>query len=248
MRVCVIQFETKNSREENVKKAVGMLEKALQLDPDLVVLPEAFNTGLQEKSYTNAGGIEEELSEIIELSEERDTVLVAGVIAKSEGLRNIAAIIHRGNVIATYAKVLLFPLTSERRNFLPGNELVICSTPAGKIGLAICYEIRFPEIARKLALLGAEILAIPSQFPRKRLDHWENLVKARAIENQLFVVAANSFGRSMVVDPWGRASIAGEGDCILVEEIELEEVWKIRENYPFLKDVSVLNSLNVRIL
>ena len=248
MRICVIQFETKSDRDKNVKKAVSMIKKALQLDPALIVLPEAFNTGLLEEGYINAGEIEEELSEIVELSEESDAVLVAGIVAKSESLKNIAAIVHRGSVVATYTKVLLFPLTSERRDFLPGNELIVCSTPAGKIGLAICYEVRFPEIARKLALSGAEILVIPSQFPKKRLDHWETLVKARAVENQFFVVAANSFGRSMVVDPWGRASIAGEGEDILVGEIELEEVWRIREKYPFLRDVSVLNSLNVRIL
>ncbi|AEA47437.1 nitrilase-related carbon-nitrogen hydrolase [Archaeoglobus veneficus] len=249
MKVCVVQFETKRSRERNVKKAVGMVKETLQHEPALVVLPEAFNTGLLEENYATAGSLDEELREILEISGECDTVIAAGVIAREKGgLYNFTAIVHRGNIAAVYAKVLPFPLTSERKYFIPGRELVVCDTPAGRLGLLMCYEIRFPEIARKLTFAGAEILVVPSQFPKKRLDHWECLVRARAIENQIFVVGANSYGRSIVADPWGRAIVAEEGDTVLVTEIELEEMQRIRAEYPFLGDAKKLGSLDVRTL
>lgn len=151
-----------------------------------------------------------------------------------------------GKLLGSYRKIHLFPLTGEHRNFTPGNKIQVVKLPQGKLGLAICYDLRFPEMFRELSRRGARILFIPSAWPRERLDHFRALLKARAIENQCFVVAVNKCGperdglvfagHSMVLDPWGR--ILGEMGArkgILRMTIDLGRVQEIRKRFPFLE-------------
>lgn len=161
-----------------------------------------------------------------------------------------------GEVAAVYRKIHLFDVDlrdagggvfQESRQVLPGAEVVVAETPFGGIGLSICYDLRFPELYRAQASRGARFLAVPSAFARETgKDHWEVLLRARAIENQAFVLAPAqcgvhhpdraSYGRSLVVDPWGRVR-AGGGDrpAVLVAECDLTEQDRIRRSLPALQ-------------
>ncbi len=173
-------------------------------------------------------------------------VIVAGVAEKSgENLYNSAVIIHRGEIIGKYRKTHLFPLTSERKYFKAGDRLEVFETPVGRIGLLICYEVRFPELARKLTKMGAEMIIIPAEFPKVRIEHWRVLLQARAIENQLFVIGVNCVegdldygGHSMLIDPAGKILVeGGEYQEVMMSDINLNDVERVRKETPFLNDL-----------
>lgn len=236
----------------NKSKALSLVKRAIQVNASIVVLPEASNTGLFPENYESVGKADEELDTILKLSEKKDILIIAGVVERDEGkLYNSVCLIHRGEIIGKYRKILPFPLTHERDYFTPGKELKVFETPYGKIGILICYEVRFPELARRLAKMGAEIIAIPAEFPAVRIDHWRTLIKARAIENQLYVIATNSVdyeknynGHSAIIDPYGRVlNEAGDLQELIFARINLEEVKKCREQYPFLKDIEKIEKL-----
>ncbi len=247
VRVVIAQQRILPDREVNIMKGLSLVKRAIQVKADLVVLPEVFNTGFYTHNYEEVEDkLEDEIELLLKLSETRDMVIVAGVAEKSGGnLYNSAVVIHRGNVLGVYRKTHLFPLTSERKHFKPGNRLEVFDTPVGKVGILICYEIRFPELARKLMKMGAEIIAVPAEFPKERIAHWRVLLQARAIENQLFVVGANCVegdleygGHSMLVDPEGNVLVeGGEYQEAMMSDINLCDVEEVRKKYPFLKDL-----------
>ena len=148
-------------------------------------------------------------------------------------------------LITKYRKIHLF--FKERKYFSPGNELKFFDYKNFRIGLAICYDIRFPEMFRKLMKLGVNTFIISAAFPMKRSDHWETLLKARAIENQSYIIACNRIGKdeeeyagtSMVIDPWGNVLVKASKDKeeILITEIDYNRIVKVRENFPILKDI-----------
>jgi predicted amidohydrolase len=158
-----------------------------------------------------------------------------------------------GNLIATYRKIHLYDVaigenvvSQESATVAPGDELVVVDIDGVRLGLTICYDLRFPELYRLLALEGAEIVAIPAAFHAfTGKDHWEILLRARAIENQFFVVAPNawgrhpggwqSHGRSMIVDPWGTVlATAPDGVGLAVADCDLEAMKRIRRDLPSL--------------
>lgn len=240
------QLEITPDKDTNLKRALSLVKRAIQLKADLIVLPEVMNTGFYPENYLNTGSIEEELNSILRLSERRDIIIVAGVAEKDgERLYNSVAIIYRGEIIDKYRKILLFKLTSEHKYFHPGKELKVVETPIGKFGILVCYEIRFPEISRKLIKMGAEVLIIPAEFPKERIEHWRLLLKARAVENLCYVIGANCVGgnlnypgNSMIVDPLGNVICeAGNVQEILVGVIDYRNLREIRMKYPFLNDL-----------
>ncbi len=161
----------------------------------------------------------------------------------------------RGELRAVYRKLHMFDVEVEGRAYresavtAPGAEIVTSATADGvELGMAICYDLRFPELFRVLARRGARVIVLPSAFtlPTTR-DHWEILVRARAIENEVFVIAANqvgehpggnrSGGRSLIVDPWGTVlarAAAGDGECWIAAELDLERQLEIRAQLPVL--------------
>ncbi|MGH7792749.1 MAG: nitrilase-related carbon-nitrogen hydrolase, partial [Thermodesulfobacteriota bacterium] len=132
----------------------------------------------------------------------------------------------------------LFSMAGENTYFKSGGERLVVDTPLGKLGVIICYDLRFPELARGLALNGAEMLVVPAQWPKARLNHWRTLAIARAIENQSFVIACNRTGRdtkeeypghSLIIDPWGDVLAEGEEEeGFIIAEIDLERVNVVR--------------------
>ncbi len=238
--------------ETNRSKALSLIKRAIQVDAKIVVLPEACNTGLIAENYRNVGNAEEELNLILKLSERKDILIIAGVVERESGrLYNSVCLIHRGEIRGKYRKILPFPLTDEREHFTPGNELGLFETPFGRIGVLICYEIRFPELSRALMKNGAEIIAIPAEFPSARIEHWKTLIRARAIENQLYVIATNCVddegkynGHSAIIDPYGKVlNEAGELQEMIFARINLEKVKESRKSYPFLDDLKAVKNV-----
>jgi predicted amidohydrolase len=134
----------------------------------------------------------------------------------------------------------------EDKYLTAGDEGAIVGLPWGAAGLAVCYDLRFPELFRKYALEGANMVLLPAEWPAPRLAHWRTLLRARAIENQMFVIACNSVGvtekvqfpgHSAIIDPWGNTIIEGaEDESLLTAEIDLEEVDKFRNKIPVFDD------------
>jgi len=239
MRVSVAQIETTRNKEKNIEKAIKYIKEAVERGSKLIVLPEVFNTGFFPENYESTGSKEKELEKILDFSLGNECTIIAGIAEReNKRLYSSASIIYNGKIIGNYRKRHIFPLTDEIKYFSPGNDPGIFNTPAGKLGLMICYEVRFPEIARELTFSGAYMLVIPAQFPSERIEHWRILLKARAIENQIFVVGANcsDYGSSMIVNPWGDVLVdAEEKEKLITAEIDLRELEEIREKYPFLK-------------
>ncbi len=247
IRVALAQQRILPDREVNIMKGLSLVKRAIQVRADLVILPEVFNTGFYPHNYDSVEEeLEDELRLLLKLSDARDMVIVAGVAEKSdEGLYNSAVIVHRGRILGVYRKTHLFPLTSERKYFKPGNKLEVFDTPIGKIGILICYEIRFPELSRKLTKMGAEMIVVPAEFPKVRIEHWRVLLQARAIENQLFVAGVNCVegdlnygGHSMLVDPSGKVLVeGGEYQEVMMSDVDLSDVERVRREMPFLEDL-----------
>jgi predicted amidohydrolase len=128
----------------------------------------------------------------------------------------------------------------------PGNTLPTFHLPWGRVALAICYDLRFPELWRTYAYAGAQVVLIPAEWPSRRVEHWRLLLRARAVENQMLVVGCNRAGRdadgefggySAAVDPWGRVLVEGGGEPgLFVATLDLDEVARARKQFPFLED------------
>ena len=246
IRVALAQQRILPDREVNIMKGMSLIKRALQVKANIVILPEVFNTGFYKHNYESVEPLEEELSLLLKISQQKDIMIIAGVAERDgDDLYNSAVIIHRGKIIGKSRKTHLFPLTDEKKHFKAGDKLEVFETPFGKIGLLICYEVRFPELSRKLVKMGAEIIAIPAEFPKERIEHWRVLLQARAIENQVFVAGVNCVegdldygGHSMLVDPMGSILIeASEYQEVMMSDIRLSEVYEVRKKFPFLKDL-----------
>ena len=156
---------------------------------------------------------------------------------------------REGEIIAKYRKIHLFDTAFSRKESdtrLPGNEIVTVNTELGTLGLSICYDLRFPELFKELRTKGAEIIFIPSAFIlHTGKDHWETLLRARAIDNQVYIVAPNQFGkneetgivnygRSLIIDPWGNViARAYDKECVITADIEMDLVEEVRLNLGF---------------
>ena len=234
MILSAVQLKTSKNVEDNVKKAVEIIESS---NADLIVFPELFNTGYYPENYRKS-----DITPVLKASEDSNAVIVAGM-AEIDGddLYNTAFVIHRGRIIGKHRKTKLFPLTHEVETFKAGDSVEIIKTPIGDLGIMICYEVRFPEIARRLTKLGAKIIAVLAVFPKERIEHWKILLRARAIENQVYVVGANCVnescgGNSMIIDPLGNVlAEAGKDEEVISAEIDPNFVDDVRRGYPFLE-------------
>lgn len=153
-----------------------------------------------------------------------------------------------GSIVGKYRKIHLFSLNKEDEHFGRGDIAAVCETRVGKLGIQVCYDLRFPETSRKLALDGAEIICFSAQWPTVRIDHWRTLLRARAIENQLFVLGCNGCGtegkliyggNSAVVSPLGRVLAEADGEeAVIAGELSSEELLEFRRLIPCFEDRS----------
>ncbi len=215
----------------------------------LVVLPEMFSTGFH---YGDLPALAREyfgqtLGTLERLGRETGA-LIAGSLPEpaEEGVYNTLYLVGAGDVIASARKVHLFRLHGEHRHFAAGDRAITADTKLGKLGLMVCYDLRFPELARTLALSGAWLIIVPAQWPLARVEHYLLLCRARALENQLFLVAANRSGKdekieycgsSLVVSPTGNIEAqAARGDEDLLVEIDPARVREFRDQMDCLGD------------
>lgn len=207
LKITMAQFKSHlGDIEKNFETAETFIRNAQ--NTDIIVLPELWNTGyfptpLEKYADKNAERTAEFISK---LSKELNVNIVGGsVVAEVDGkFYNRCLVSNReGEIVATYDKTHLFTFAGEEKVFTPGEKIVTVELDGVKCGLSICYDLRFPEFIRKLALQGAEILFVPSAWSLLRLIPRQILTKARAIENQIFVIFVNSLGRSEMINPLG---------------------------------------------
>ncbi len=244
-----VQFNiTLGEVDRNLAIAGDALHRVAARGAQLAVLPEMWSTGYD---YRRLAQLAEETPRVLialqSLSLELKLVIVGSLPEKQgSSLYNTLYVIDQGKQVGHYRKLHLFSSMGEDRFLAAGDHSVVVPTSAGRLGLAICYDLRFPELFRKLALEGAEILCIPAEWPKPRQEHWRTLLRARAIENQLFVVATNCcgiqgkldfFGMSMLISARGDVlQEAGETDTELVATFSHEEMVKYRSQIPCFKD------------
>lgn len=236
MRVSILQTEIKAGDIEANVRAIeeGIAVIVREQSPDVVVLPELWNTGFVPKMAAElARGQRERLCPwMSEIAMRYNIVLVGGSIANELHGRvyNTSFVFDRdGVMLAEYNKVHLFSPSHEDEVFTAGDSLATFTIDSRRAAVVTCYDIRFPELIRSAALEGIEVLFVVAAWPHPRQDHWDILLKARAIENQIFVVAANTVGtagkvtfcgHSIVLDPWGYTlAQAGEVEAMLTAEL-----------------------------
>ena len=246
MKILIIQNNPNKNKFENFEKFKNIL-KNINFELDFVVLPELWTTGYHLEPYDVQSEYEnsEIILEISKLSRERKTYILAGSLFYKENgnYYNRSFLFNRkGEIIGHYSKMKLFKPLNEHTIFKPGERIGTFETEFGKIGVMICYDLRFPEIARKITFEGAKIIFVPSEWPLVRIEHFKTLIKARAIENQLFVVGVNRYGNefggnSLVVSPRGEIIIdMGIGEKFAIVDIDLNEVDNYRREFPVIND------------
>ena len=262
MRAAAVQLQSTNDRDRNLEAADRLTRAAAADGAELVVLPERLDLRGSARDYAAGAEALEHGRPIAwarETARELGIDLVAGSIAeRREGHERVAnTSVHvgpDGEVKAVYRKIHMFDVEvggveyRESEHSEPADEIVLSETADGtEFGLTICYDLRFPELYRILALRGARIVTVPANFTRVTGEaHWEVLLRARAIENQVFVIApgqgrgagpeGDSYGNSMIVDPWGEvlARAGGEGEAVVAADLDLARQDEIREKLPSL--------------
>lgn len=253
MRISMLQIKIQlGDFPRNCHTVEAAVKTALQDRPDIIVLPEMWNIGFFPRpveSYADKNG-ENSQTFLSALAKQYSVNIVGGSIARKENdnLYNTCYVFNRwGNLVASYDKLHLFSPAKEDKLFQSGNRPQIFTLDGWRCGVAICYDLRFCEMIRLLALAGIDILFVPAAWPMQRKEHWQILNQARAIENQMYVAAVNSSGAfgekfplcgsSMLIDPWGNIiSKANEAPQVLTGECSHEPLQQIRENMHVFHD------------
>ena len=260
MRIAAVQMTSGAEKAKNLDVATRLLRKAAESGAQFAGVPENFAwMGPEPERLENAEPLDgPTLSTMATLAREfRMTVLAGSVLeAGAPGGRTYNTSVlfgPDGQRLAVYRKIHLFDVEvgdgqtyRESAAVAPGTEVVVADTALGKVGLSVCYDLRFPELYRKHADQGAVLITVPAAFTLMTgKDHWEVLLRARAIENQAYVIAPAQQGRhpkdrltwghAMVVDPWGLVTArASEGEGLAVAELDLEYLARVRRSLPAL--------------
>lgn len=234
----------------NFRKMQEWSAEAARRGSHLVVFPELWSTGYaldQAKelaSVLNSGMF----SQVTTVAQQNKIAVVGSILEKRgvEVANSAAMFTPNGRLMGVYRKIHLFRLFEEEKWLSPGNAPLSMDLPWGETALAICYDLRFPELFRQYAVNGAKMIILPAEWPITRVEHWRALLVARAIENQCFMVATNAAGEtggtvfgghSMIVDPWGKIVIeGGEDPMLLTAEIDLDLVDEVRGRIPVFED------------
>lgn len=263
-KVAAIQMASGPNIKANLAEAEKLISIAVQQDAKLVVLPENF--AIMGMSEMDKVGVAEKLGDgpiqnfLSDQARKHKIWLVGGTIPMaSDDVGRVygACLLYNdsGEMVANYNKIHLFDVTIEASNesynesqtTVPGDDVVVVDTPFGKMGIAVCYDLRFPELFRTMADAGMEICVIPSAFTSMTgKAHWESLLRARAIENLCFVIAAaqggyhvngrETHGDSMIIDPWGMIlNRLPHGTGVVVSEIDMTMLSRTRKSFPVLE-------------
>jgi len=248
-----------SDKDENIRNAQRWIRKAAENGSHVVVLPEMFNCPYENKYFpifaeTFPGKTTEALSQ---LAKELGVYIIGGSIPEKEGdaIYNTSYIFAKdGSLLGRHRKMHLFDIGveggirfKESEVLTAGNDVTVVETEYCKIGVAICYDMRFPELIRLMALEGAQVIVVPAAFNMTTGPaHWEITMRARALDNQVYFVVASparnleasyhAYGHSAIVDPWGTILYeADEKECVIDRVVDLEKIQKVREELPLLK-------------
>jgi predicted amidohydrolase len=259
VRVAAVQMNSNGDKVRNLERAERLVRAAAADGAELVALPEKWNLlAAGERLAAGAEALDgPSLAAARSWARELGIHLLAGSIAERAGdgekAFNTSVLIGpEGNDLAVYRKIHMFDVEAggvayrESEHEQPGEEIVSAEVDGVELGLTVCYDLRFPELYRILAVRGARLIAVPSAFTAATgRDHWEVLLRARAIEDQVFVIAPNqvgeapphysSYGHSAIVDPWGVVlAEAPDGECFVAADLDLAAQERVREQLPSL--------------
>ncbi len=245
LKVSIIQLDVLLGKPaKNRERALSLIDEVSKEGSRAVLLPELWTTGyadrIDEMAETTSG---KTVSMLSAAASKRGLYVIGSIAEKDEKLTyNTCLVIGPQGLIGHYRKTHLFSPMGENKLFNAGGSYSIYHTAFGTIGTAICYDIRFPELCRSIALAGAKILFVPAEWPHPRTDQWKKLLMGRAIENQMFVVGCNRvgsdkstkyLGHSIIVDPAGLVLAEGnESETVLTCELDLETLDRIRQKIP----------------
>jgi omega-amidase len=248
----VVQFDVKKGQiENNLKNVFAHLEQLASDNISIAVLPEMFTCSFDNTNLKEHAKFTDMIVERLSLFAKEHQMAIAGTLPEIEiekksdnclVYNTMIFIDGDGQVKAKYRKLHLFRLTGEHLYYSSGKKIVMVDTSLGKIGFMTCYDLRFPEHARKLYLQGAKIIVVSAQWPEPRINQWSALIKARAIENQLFMICSNRTGTqgslqfpgmSMIVDPLGNIlADAGKESGSAFADIDMKLLDKFRKLIP----------------
>lgn len=253
MKVGLVQFSPEWENKKHSIKKIDMIINSLTEKVDLLIFPEMTLTGFTMHTNNFAEEIDGEgMKYFISLASKLKANLFFGIIEKHES-KFYNSLIHldkNGLITACYRKIHPFTHTKEDKFYTPGNEIVITKIEQIKIGLSICYDLRFPELFRLYAKQRVDLIINIANWPINRIEHWKILLRARAIENQCFVIGVNRTGKdpyfeyngfSAVIDPMGNTIKTGENEeQIILCDLDLLAVNNVRNNLNFLKDIKLI--------
>ena len=237
LKVAAVQFNiVLGEIDQNLSKVEMALDRVAKQGVQLAVLPEMWSAGYDYKRLEkHAAETPRVIEAVCKLSAQHNMVVVGSLPEEENGkIFNTAYVVDRGVAIGSYRKLHMFSVMGEDRFLTAGDRALVVPTSAGRLGIAICYDLRFPELFRKMALEGAEIICLPSEWPKPRQEHWRTLLRARAMENQLFVAAANCcgiqgkldfFGMSLLLSARGEVlAEGGDKDVELIADFDYQEM------------------------
>ena len=259
LKAALLQMKVQNDKQANIDEAIRLIQEVAAEGADLAILPEMFccpynNIYFREYGEAERGGAHQALSEA---AKSNRVYVVGGSIPELDGdkVYNTSYIFdRRGAQIGKHRKMHLFDIDVEGGQrfkesdvLSAGDEVTVFDTEFCKMGVAICYDIRFPELSRLMALRGAEIIIVPAAFNMTTGPaHWEILFRGRALDNQVYAIGVSSardyeasyhsYGNSIVAAPWGNiVNRMDEKQGYIIQEIDLEQVAKVRKELPMLK-------------
>ena len=267
IKIALCQMNVVDNKEKNIEKAIQMIKESKNQGADLAVLPEMFNCPYENEKFIEYAEILEDsqtLMEISDIAKDENIHVLAGSIPELErddendtdSIYNTAVFFdNNGKQLGKHRKMHLFDIDvkgkiyfKESDTLSAGNDFTIINTDLARIGIGICYDIRFVELSRIMALNGAEILIFPGAFNLTTGPaHWELLFKSRALDNQVYAIGVapaldedasyNSYGHSIAVNPWGEViEELDYSEELKIVEIYLDEIKRVREEIPVLKN------------
>jgi omega-amidase len=236
--------------EANLARVSAWTEEAARRGSALVLFPELWSTGYDLENWQQHASPPGEgmFPRLAALARQHHIALGGSVLEVRNGkaYNAFALFDAEGALSATYRKTHLFRLMDEEKWLAPGEGLEMVEAEWGLTGLGVCYDLRFPELFRHYALRGARLVLLPAEWPARRAYHWQTLLRARAIENQMFLAGVNRVGESKgevfgggsaVIDPWGEAVVeGGSAETLLTAEIDLDQVDAVRSRIPVFQD------------
>jgi len=261
MKILMLQPKVSDDKSTNLAKVEKLVEEVDTSTVDFLVLPEMFNCPYEAEKFDNyAEEIPGPTTDFLsELASKNDFYIVGGSMPERfEGeIYNTSPVLDpKGRIIGRHRKIHLFRVNypgkiqfDESKFLKGGKEQTVLETEFGSIGVAICYDLRFPELIRGMAKSGSRVIFLPAAFNTTTGPaHWKTVLRTRAIDNQTFVVAASparnrdssyhAYGHSLVVDPWGEVMIeAGAGEEALTVELDLDKIAEVRKRLPLLESL-----------